>query len=157
MPHKHVEPRDMWASAESQEMALVSPEMHMSFAMQYEARLLAPFGLTGYGCCEPLQRKLDLVLALPRIRRISIAPSADVDLCARQIGRKAIFSWKPQPSMLVGEFDDRKVKNYIRHTLDVAKANGCVLEMILKDTHTCERHPERFTRWTEIARVLVEA
>jgi hypothetical protein len=24
--------------------------------------------------------------------------------------------------------------------------------MILKDTHTCENHPERFTRWVEIAR-----
>jgi hypothetical protein len=23
--------------------------------------------------------------------------------------------------------------------------------MILKDTHTCEHHPERFTRWTDIA------
>ena len=26
----------------------------------------------------------------------------------------------------------------------------------LKDTHTCENCPERFTRWTEIARELVE-
>jgi hypothetical protein len=24
--------------------------------------------------------------------------------------------------------------------------------MILKDTHTCEHHPERFDRWTKIAR-----
>ena len=23
--------------------------------------------------------------------------------------------------------------------------------MILKDTHTCENHPERFTQWIEIA------
>jgi hypothetical protein len=28
--------------------------------------------------------------------------------------------------------------------------------MILKDTHTCENHPERFTEWTKIARNLVE-
>ncbi len=40
----------------------------------------------------------------------------------------------------------------IRHTLDVARANGCVLEMILKDTHTCEHHGERFDAWTRIAR-----
>jgi hypothetical protein len=156
VPHQRIEPADMWASAESQELALVSPEMHMSFAMQYESRLLEPFGLTGYGCCEPLERKMDLVLALPRIRRISIAPSADVQMCAEKIGRRAIFSWKPQPSMLVGEFDPRKVRRYIRRTLDAASANGCTLEMILKDTHTCEHHPERFTRWTEIARELVE-
>lgn len=43
---------------------------------------------------------------------------------------------------------------YIKHTLDAAR--GCVLEMILKDTHTCEHHPERFTAWTDIARELIE-
>ncbi len=48
------------------------------------------------------------------------------------------------------------MRDYIRHAIEVAQANGCVLEMILKDTHTCENHPERFTWWTEIARELVE-
>ena len=150
-----VTPADMWAAAESQEFAPVSPQMHWEFAMQYESRLLEGFALTGYGCCEPLERKLDLVLKLPNMRRISIAPAADVAKCAEQIGPKAILSWKPQPSMLVGEFDAKKVRDYIRHALDVSKANGCTLEMILKDTHTCENRPERFTRWTEIARELV--
>jgi hypothetical protein len=28
--------------------------------------------------------------------------------------------------------------------------------MILKDTHTCEHHPERFDRWARIAREEVE-
>jgi hypothetical protein len=26
------------------------------------------------------------------------------------------------------------------------------MEMVLKDTHTCEHHPERFDRWVAIAR-----
>jgi len=26
------------------------------------------------------------------------------------------------------------------------------MEIILKDTHTCEHHPERFDRWLAIAR-----
>ena len=33
---------------------------------------------------------------------------------------------------------------------------NCVIEIILKDTHTCEHQPERFTQWTAIARELVE-
>ena len=28
--------------------------------------------------------------------------------------------------------------------------------MILKDTHTCQFHPERFTLWTRIAREEIE-
>ncbi|MBI1925382.1 hypothetical protein HYR99_14165 [Candidatus Poribacteria bacterium] len=91
---------------------------------------------------------------IPNIRRISIAPFADVDACAEKLQANYIFSWKPKPSYLVGTFDDEKVRAYIKHTLDVTQ--NCVIEMILKDTHTCENHPERFTRWTAIARDLVE-
>ena len=149
-----VRPRDMWASAEAQELAQVSPAMHAEFSMAYEKRLLAPFGLNGYGCCEDLALKLDDVFTIPNIRRISISPFADVDRSAEKLGNRYIFSWKPNPSHLVGRFDRRALRAYIGHTLKAAK--GCVLEMILKDTHTCENHPERFTEWTRIARELVD-
>ncbi len=149
-----VRPCDMWASAEAQELALVSPDMHREFSLDYEKRLLAPFGLTGYGCCEDLTHKLDDVLTIPNIRRISISPFADVDACAGKLGDSAIFSWKPHPSHLVGEFNPDFIRDYIRHTLEVTR--GCIVEMILKDTHTCEHHPERFTLWTQIARELAE-
>lgn len=147
---------DMWGSAEAQEMAQVGPEMHEEFILQYEKRLLEPFGLTGYGCCEDLTLKLDRVFQIPHIRRISISPWADVDRCAAKLGGRYIFSWKPNPTHLVGDFDEDFIRRYIRHTLDVARENGCVLEMILKDTHTCENQPDRFDRWTRIARELVE-
>ncbi|MFW6162487.1 MAG: hypothetical protein ACODAJ_06930 [Planctomycetota bacterium] len=149
-----VRPCDMWASAEAQELAQVSPAMHREFSLDYERRLLAPFGLNGYGCCEDLTHKLDDVLAIPNIRRISISPFADVEACAERLGSQAIFSWKSHPSHLVGAFDADFIRAYIRHTLDVTR--GCVIEMILKDTHTCEHHPERFTRWIHIARDLAE-
>jgi hypothetical protein len=152
----HVRPRDLWASAEAQEMALVSPEMHEEFILSYERKLLAPFGLNGYGCCEDLTRKLDLVFRIPHIRRISISPFADVDACAEKLKGNYIFSWKPRPSDLVGEFDAKRVRDYIARTLRAAKANGCVLEMFLKDTHTCEGRPERFTEWTRIAKRLIQ-
>ncbi|OPZ85959.1 MAG: hypothetical protein BWY76_01179 [bacterium ADurb.Bin429] len=151
----HVRPCDMWASAEAQEMALVSPEQHEEFILAYERRLLAPFGLTGYGCCEDLSQKLDYVLTIPHIRRISISPFANVDVCAEKLQGKAIFSWKPHPAHLVGQFDPAQVRNYIQHTIDICAEHGCILEMILKDTHTCEDHPERFDQWTDIAWELV--
>jgi len=143
---------DLWAAAESQELAQVSPEMHAEFALAYEQPLLEPFGLTGYGCCEDLTRKLDDVLAIRNIRRVSISPWADVEACAAKLGRRAIFSWKPQPAHLCGAFDPERIRRYIQHAVDATR--DCVVEMILKDTHTCEHHPERFTRWTDIAREI---
>jgi len=152
-----IRPCDMWASAESQELASVSPRMHRAFALQYEKELLAPFGLTGYGCCEDLSGKLtDILTLLPNIRRISISPFANVDRSAETLQGKAIFSWKPQPAHLVGHFDAAAIRAYIRHTLEVCQINGCFLEMILKDTHTCEHHPDRFDEWTRIAREEIE-
>ena len=145
---------DMWSSAEAQEMAQVSPEMHAEFILAYEKRLLEPFSLNGYGCCEDLTRKLDDVFTIPNIRRISISPWADVDACAEKLQDKYIFSWKPLPAHLVGQFNTQLIRDYIQHTLDVTK--NCVVEMILKDTHTCEHHPERFDEWTRIARELVD-
>jgi hypothetical protein len=153
----HVRPQDMWSSAEAQELALVSPKMHREFVMQYEKRLLEPFGLTGYGCCDDLTPKLDDVFTIPHIRRISCSPFANVDKCAEKLGGNYIFSWKPQPAHLVGDFDTTLVRNYIQHTLDVCRANHCVLEMILKDTHTTENHPERMDEWTRIARECINA
>ncbi|HRR79020.1 MAG TPA: hypothetical protein P5532_05415 [Planctomycetota bacterium] len=55
----------------------------------------------------------------------------------------------------MGGFDEGRLRSYIRHACEATR--GCVVEMILKDTHTCENHPERFTRWTEIAREVAEA
>ncbi len=147
-----VRPGDMWASAEAQELAQVGPAQHAEFVLPYESRLLEPFGLTGYGCCEPLHDRMELVFSLPRIRRISISPFSNVDICAPKMGNKYIFSWKPQPSYLVGEFNEPLIRNYIRHTLEVCREHGCHLELILKDTHTCESHPERFQRWAIIAK-----
>ncbi len=148
-----VRPCDMWASAESQEMAQVSPDMHAEFVMAYEGELLEPFGLNGYGCCEPLTGgKLEHVFELPNMRRISISPFADVEEAAEKLKGDYIYSWKPHPAHLCGEFNPERIRRYIRHALETADAHGCVFEMVLKDTHTCDQRPERFTRWTEIAR-----
>lgn len=151
-----VRPADMWASAESQELAQVGPSQHEEFALQYERELLSPFPLNGYGCCEPLTDRLEHILTIPGLRRPSISPWADVDLAAEGLGSDYIFSWKPKPMDLVGEFDPDDIRSYLRYTLEAARRHDCVLEMILKDTHTCENHPERFDLWSKIAREEVD-
>jgi hypothetical protein len=149
-------PCDLWCWAEAQEMAQVSPAMHKEFAFDYEKRLLAPFGLVGYGCCEDLSRKLDFVLTVPNLRRVSICPWADVESCARQLRDIVIFMWKPQPAHLVGTFNPDLVRRYVQRTMRAARENGCTLEIALLDTHTCENHPERFDQWARIVREEAE-
>lgn len=144
-------PCDMWGWAEAQEMAVASPEMHEEFAFPYERRLLEPFGLNGYGCCDDVTKKLDFVMTIPNLRRVSVSPWADVAKCAERIKDDVILMWKPHPAHLVGDFNPLEISSYLRHAVDAARANGCTLEIVLLDTHTCEGHPERFDQWTGIA------
>jgi hypothetical protein len=143
---------NLWASAEAQELTGVSPEMHDEFALRYERELLAPFALTGYGCCEDISSKVDRVLELPHMRRISISPFSDTARTSPAIGPRAISSWKPRPTDLVGTFQPERLHAYLRENLDRLRAADCRIEVILKDTHTCDNHPERFDQWCRIAR-----
>lgn len=142
----------MWGAAEAQELTGVSPEMHEEFALHYEKELLKPFALTGYGCCEDITHKCKLVLDIPHIRRISISPFTNVAISAPQIGNRAIYSWKPKPTDLVGSFNPERIRSYLRENFAECRTAGCNFEVILKDTHTCEGHPERFDQWCRIAR-----
>ena len=140
-----------------EELAGVGPRHHRDFALVYEAELLARFARTGYGCCEALDHKLkDLFELVPNTRRVSISPWAEVESSARQLaGRRAIFSWKPNPAVLVGAFDETAIRRDLQRTVALCREHDCQLEIILKDTHTCEQRPERFVRWTQLCREAV--
>lgn len=96
----HVRPCDMWACAEAQEMAQVSPEQTEEFCISAERRLLARFGRNGYGCCEPVQGELPYIKQIHALRRVSVSPFADVDACARELKGDYIFSWKCSPFLV---------------------------------------------------------
>ena len=78
-----------------------------------------------------------------------------MDVCAPKLKGDYIFSWKPHPAHLVGEFNQEQIHDYLRHTVELSRQHGNVLEIILTDTHTCEHHPERFDRWTQICREVI--
>ncbi|MHB0874637.1 MAG: hypothetical protein ACYC5O_01195 [Anaerolineae bacterium] len=145
-----VRTRDMWGFAEAQEISGVSPAMHDEFVLQYQLPILERFGLNCYGCCEPLHHKFDLVMKVPRLRRVSISPWCDRAIAAEALGDKVVFSWKAHPAYLADvTFDPDAVRANVRETLTIAR--GCCVEMVLKDTHTCNGQPERFDLWTRIA------
>ena len=146
--------KDLWGFAEAQEFSRVSPEMHEEFALRYQRPLLERFGLACYGCCEPVTDRLQYIFRIPNLRRISVSPWADLRIAAEQLQDRYVFSWKPNPAQICGRFDEDRIRQDIRNTLDITE--GCVLEMILKDTHTCERDPFRLSAWVRIAQEETE-
>ncbi len=151
----HVRSIDLWGHATTQIFSEVSPAMHDEFALAYEKRFLERFGLSNYGCCEPLDKKLGIVKTIPNVRRISMSPWVDVELGAEELGSDYIFSYKPNPAMIGMEaWDEEFVRNYLRDALK--KTRSCVVEVIMKDLHTCRKEPWRMWEWVRIAMELAE-
>lgn len=151
----HVRSIDMWGHATSQIFSEVSPAMHEEFALHYEKRWLSRFGLNAYGCCEPLHKKLHYIKQIPRLRRISMSPWVNVEEGAEQLQDKFIFSYKPNPAVVASvNWIPDYVRKGIRQFLE--KTRGCVVEMVLKDTHTCNHQPNRMSEWVSIAKEEAE-
>ena len=153
-----VRTRDMWVLGESQEFVGVGPDQFYEFALQYQLPVLNRFGLVCYGCCEPLDHKFDLIIKhIPGLRRVSVSPWCDRRLAADKLGDRYVYSWKPNPAMICGAGPDYDaVEKSIRETIEIA--DGCCLEILMKDTHTFQGEPERIVRWTDIAaRLAAEA
>ena len=87
---------DQWGQTDSEALGgLVSPAMHEEFALAYDRQVLARFGLTGYGCCEPLHDRIDRLRSIPNLRRISVSAWADAGKAAAAIGTEYVYSHKP--------------------------------------------------------------
>ncbi len=147
----------LWGCATAQIFAAVSLRMHEEFALQYERRWLSRFGLNYYGCCEPLHLKLDVLRSVPRLRKVSMSPLADVASAANQVGTGLVLSIKPNPAILAGDaWRPEVARQELAHLL--AQARGCICEIIMKDVSTVRYDPPRLWEWARIAKeVAAEA
>ena len=151
-----VRTEDMWGLAESQVTVGVSPEMFKEFVFPYQRRLMDRFGLTCYGCCEPMDDRFDIVREAPNLRRVSVSPWANRRLMSEKLGRSFIYSMKPAPSYLaLPTMDQDLVRKDLREALRITKDN-CV-ELVMKDNHTLGNNPKNLTTWVKIAREEIEA
>ena len=151
----HVRACDQWGHATTQIFSEVSPAMHEEFALRYERRFLQRFGLAGYGCCEPLDKKIDLVRTIPNLRRVSMSPWVDPARGAEGLKKDYVFSYKPNPAILgMVQWDGDLARRELRDALE--KSRGCAVEVIMKDLHTVRGEVWRMKAWVDMAMELAE-
>lgn len=149
-----VKRRQLWAFMAAQEFTGVSPAMHNEFLLQYQLPVLREFGLVAYGCCENLTHKIDMLRQIPNLRRIAVAPSADVARCAEQIGRDYVMSYRPSPADMVSYgFDEARIRKIISRDLKACRRSH--VDITLKDVETMGRDPERIRRWVKLTREII--
>jgi hypothetical protein len=148
--------KDMFCWGESQETVGVGPKQFDEFVLAYQLPLMKRFGLVDYGCCEPVDNKIDLIIAkVPQLRWVSVSPWANREMLAQKIGNKFVYVYKPNPSRICSPTPDWKAaEEEVRETLRIAK--GCNVSLIMKDTSTFHHQPDRITRWSDMARRICE-
>ena len=151
---ENLHPQDMWGSATAQIFGSVSPKMHWEFALCHELRWLERWGFTYYGCCEPLDRKVDILRRIPNLRKVSMSPWVDLDRAIYAIGNDYILSRKPSPAIMAEDtWRPEQARLDINEFL--VKAKGCPIEIIMKDISTVRYQPERLWEWEKLAMDIV--
>ncbi len=146
-----VQPRNMWGCSNAQIFSEVSPEMHWEFALKHDLRWLERWGLTYYGCCEPLDGKIEILRRIPNLRKVSASPWCRTERLVEKIGAHYVVSRKPSPAILAeDEWHPERARADLRDFLDRAKGH-CHVELIMKDISTVRYHPQRLWDWARIA------
>ncbi|AKJ64164.1 hypothetical protein [Kiritimatiella glycovorans] len=146
---------ELFGFVAAQEFTMVSPEMQDEFLIQYQLPIMEQFGLTAYGCCEDLTRKIDILRRIPNLRRIAVTPFADVARCAEQIGTDYVMSYRPSPADMVAYgYNEERIRKVITRDLEICR--GLHLDITLKDVETVEKDPGRVRKWVAYTRTIIE-
>jgi len=153
-----VRPKDIWGRCAAQIFGSVSPEMHDAFDLAYNQKLFGECGLLYYGCCEPLDTKIDILRKrFKNLRKISITPWADPERAARNIGRDYVLAAKPNPAFVSSPtFDPAPVEQEIARVLDACRRYGTTCEFVLKDISTIGNNPVNLTQWAATVKRVVD-
>lgn len=148
----HVRPHNMWGCSNAQIFVSVSPEMHWEFALEHDLRWLERFGLTYYGCCEPLDGKAGILSRVPNLRKVSVSPWVDIHKAVENLGDQYVLSRKPSPSVFI-KWDIEEARRHLTEFKNAAK--GCHVEFIMKDISTVKYQPQALWEWAKMAMEVV--
>ncbi len=151
-----VKPHNMWGCSNAQIFSDVSPDTHWEFALKHDIPWLSRWGLNYYGCCEPLDGKLEILRRIPNLRKISMSGWIDVSRAVENVGGDYVFSYKPSPAYLAEHsWRPEAMRDELSTVLE--QAEGCHVEVILKDISTVRYEPRRLWEWERLAMELVNA
>lgn len=149
--------KDVWTYGMAQILYTVSPEMHNEFEFQYASEWYDKFGLGYYGCCEPLDDRMEYVKQIKGIHKISVSAWVkDFEKMAEAMEGKYVYSNKPAPALIAApSWNPETVEEDLKIRLHAAQKYNCPVEFTLKDISTICYEPQRLTQWSQIMRKVI--
>jgi hypothetical protein len=132
--------------------------MHDEFDLAYNEKLFGDCGLVYYGCCEPMDKKVDILRKrFKNLRKISITPWADPSVAAENIGNDYVLAAKPNPAFVSqSTFTPTPVEEEIVRYCEACKAHDTTLEFVVKEISTIANRPENLTQWAATVNGVVD-
>lgn len=147
---------DTWGHLNSQESVGISPKTFEEFIAPYYIDLSKEFGLTYYGCCEPVDPFWEHgISSLHNLRKVSISPWCNERYMAERLaGSTTIYSRKPSPNFLGTHeaFDADAFADSIRTT--AALTRGCKSEYIFRDVYKLHGNIAKLRQAVELVRKI---
>lgn len=153
---EYIKPQNMWGCSNAQIFSSVSPDMHWEFAIEHDLKWLKRWGLTYYGCCEPVDNKIHILRRIPNLRKITVSPWNNSQKIIDAIGTDYVMSRKPNPAIFAeSSWSPERAEAELRDFM--GKSGGqCHIELIMKDISTVKYQPQRLWEWEKIAMRVAE-
>lgn len=150
--------KDVWGRCAAQIFGSVSPDMHDEFDLAYNEKTFGGCGLLYYGCCEPMDRKIDILRKrFKNLRKVSITPWADPERAAEAMGKDLVMAAKPNPANVCSKtFNPKPVEEEMSRYLKACKRHGTTCEFVLKDISTIANNPVTLTKWAETVKGVID-
>ena len=138
-----------WCRSMAQTFGVISPAMLDEFEVQYLLSVADRFAYTYYGCCEPLDDRIEVIKKIPNLRKIGCSPWANVERCAEQIRGDYVLSRKPNPAHVAISTDPDVIRREAEETVKACIKYGCPYDYVLKDISTVSCKPENLIVWAQ--------
>ncbi len=111
---------------------------------------------TYYGCCEPLDTRIEILKGIRNLRKIGVSSWANQEICAEQIGSDYVFARKPNPANVAYRTDPETIRKEIENTVKLCLKYSCPLEFVLKDITTVSKNPNNLITWANTVSSILD-
>ena len=148
---------DSWGFTCAEVFNCVSNSMHDEFSFEYDKEVMSLFKVINVGCCEVLDKKIELAGSLTNTRKISVSEWCDPETAAKDIKGNYVLSYRAAGVHFVNdEWDKESAEKEIRSVLEAAKKHNCPTEIVLNIGGTLGKHPrEKVIAWSKMVRDLI--
>ncbi len=149
---------DSWGFTCAEVFHCVSSDMHNTFGFEYDKEVVSLFKYMNVGCCEVLDKKMELVRSIANTRKVSVAEWCDVEHAAKEIQKNHVYSYRAAGVHFVpDQWDKAAAEKELRAVLEASKKYNCNTEIVLNIGGSLGNHAtQKAVEWSTMTRELID-